>query len=74
MKTKRYIAQVDQNITETEMIDIACESAMFHYNMEQVLDGFFYQRWGVGSTDKVWPADVNVVIQDGKITSYVVVW
>ena len=68
---KKY-AQIDQNITEQEMIDIACESAMFAYNMEHDLGGFFYQKWGV--SDKVWPADVNVVIQDGEITSYVVVW
>ena len=66
--------EIDQNITEQEMIDIACKSAMFHYNMEQVLGGFFYQRWSDGSTDKVWPADVNVVILDGEITTCKVIW
>ena len=63
---------IDQNITEQEMIDIACESAMFQYNMDHRSD-IFHQRWS-NSTDKVWPADVNVVIQDGEITACKVVW
>lgn len=69
---KQY-AQIDQNITEQEMIDIACESALIQYELDRDLGGFFYQRWS-NSTDKIWPADVNVVIRDGEITSCKVIW